>query len=95
VSPHQLSETLNQTIGRNFNEYVNDFRVEEAKALLLDPAYRHYSILAVAYEVGFPSKSVFYKVFKDRTSQSPTGYIKAKETLGNAESVEKEGHGGK
>lgn len=76
VSPHQLSETLNQAIGKNFNEYVNDFRVEEAKALLVHPAYRHYSILAVAYEAGFPSKSVFYKVFKDKTGHSPSAYIK-------------------
>lgn len=82
-APHQVTETLNRLIGQNFTEYLNNFRVEEFKRLLEQPVYRDYSILALAFEVGFNSKATFNAAFKKITHQTPSEYRRnlAKETL--------------
>jgi AraC-like DNA-binding protein len=52
-------------------DFINTYRVEEAKKRLIDPAKKHYSILAIAEEVGFNSKSAFNLVFKKYTTHDP------------------------
>ena len=74
VPPHQLSQAINQTAGTNFFSLVNTYRVEAVKGRLIDPAYAHYSILGIANECGFRSKSSFNKIFKEITGETPSVY---------------------
>lgn len=76
-APHQVTETLNRLIGQSFSEYLNNFRVEEFKRLLTQKKYQNYSILALAFEVGFNSKATFNAAFKKFTKQTPSQYRKS------------------
>ncbi len=71
---HKLTEVLNTEIGKNFYRFVNEYRVEEIKSMLSNPAYNHYSIEAIGYECGFNSKSAFFSVFKNLTGMTPAQY---------------------
>jgi AraC-like DNA-binding protein len=72
VPKYQLTEVLNSVIGKNFFQFVNEYRVEAVKKMLVKKP--HYSIEAVGYECGFNSKSSFYTVFKNLTGQTPMQY---------------------
>lgn len=74
LSRHSLTEVLNIEIGKNFYQFVNEYRVGEVKAKLFNPEYSHFSIDAIGYECGFNSKSSFYAVFKNTTALTPTQY---------------------
>jgi len=74
VSPHNLSEVINGRLGTSFHDLVNGFRVEEAKRRLRDPDLAHQTILAVALESGFRSKSTFNKIFKRFTGVTPSHF---------------------
>ena len=73
-SKHDLSEHINQGLGINFNEYINQFRVGEVKSALKDPDKSHLSLVAIAIDSGFNSKATFNRVFKKITGQSPSQY---------------------
>lgn len=75
VSPHTLSQLLNTHIQKSFSEYINEFRLVEAKRKLIDPAYNNYTILSIAYESGFQSKSSFQRLFKKYTGKTPSQFI--------------------
>ena len=76
VTPHHLSQVLNGTLGKSFHDFVNEFRVEEAKRRLRDPAQAGRSVLEIAFESGFNTKSAFYDVFRRQTGTTPTAYRK-------------------
>ncbi len=76
VHPNKLSWILNEKLGRNFNEYINELRLEIFKEKALDKNYAHLSILGLAYESGFTSKSVFNDYFKKKTGHTPKAWIK-------------------
>jgi AraC-like DNA-binding protein len=76
VSRHRLSQVINQKLGKNFNDFVNEYRVEEAKKLLVSPESHYLTNLAIAFEVGFNSKSTFYTVFKKNTGLTPSEFTK-------------------
>ncbi|MBL8172151.1 MAG: AraC family transcriptional regulator, partial [Acidobacteria bacterium] len=59
---------------QSFTDLINAYRVEDAKRRLLDPTWKHYSILAIAEEAGFSSKSTFNAVFKKHTGQTPSEF---------------------
>lgn len=69
VSPHQLSQILNERLHATFTNFVNDYRVEAARALLLEEPER--SVLSIALAVGFNSKSAFNRAFQRRYRQTP------------------------
>jgi AraC-like DNA-binding protein len=71
---HQLSYTINNGFNENFFIFVNQFRIEEAKKLLLDPEMNYLSILGIGFEVGFKSKTVFNTTFKKITGITPTEF---------------------
>jgi AraC-like DNA-binding protein len=73
VPKYQLTEVLNTSIGKNFFQFVNGYRVEAVKAMLTDEKTL-YSIEAIGYECGFSSKSSFFTVFKNLTGQTPLEY---------------------
>ncbi len=74
LSPHLLSQLLNEHVGENFAQFVNRHRIEEAKAQLVDPALQHFTIAAIAEEVGFNSTSAFNAAFKKITGATPSQY---------------------
>ncbi|UOQ52039.1 helix-turn-helix domain-containing protein [Hymenobacter cellulosivorans] len=76
---HRLSQVLNEQLGKNFYDFVNEYRVEEVKHLLRDPRYAHYSTLGIAEEAGFNSKATFNAVFKKITGVTPSEYAKQSE----------------
>jgi AraC-like DNA-binding protein len=72
----ELSILINHYVGKHFFDFINDFRIEEAKSILENPANKALTILEVLYQVGFNSKSSFYTSFKKVTNQTPTEYRK-------------------
>lgn len=75
ISVNHLSQVINEQLGINFFDFVNGYRVEEVKRLLNDPEYKQYTLLTVAYDSGFNSKSSFNNIFKKVTGLTPTNYI--------------------
>jgi AraC-like DNA-binding protein len=71
LSPSVLSKVINAGCGQNFNDFVNTYRVEEARRKLADARFSHYSLVGVALESGFNSKSTFNRVFKKLTGLAP------------------------
>lgn len=78
IPSNQLSKVINTGFGKNFNDYINEYRVEEVKSALSNPEYSHYSILGIAYECGFNSKATFNRVFKKLTGNSPSQFMNNK-----------------
>ncbi len=74
ISSKQLSQVINQIENKNYSEYIAAYRVEEAKRLLADPAYKNYKIAAIAYESGFNSISSFNLAFKKQTKKTAMAY---------------------
>ncbi|GAA4380134.1 AraC family transcriptional regulator [Hymenobacter koreensis] len=67
-----LSKVINAGFGQNFNDFVNGYRVNEAERLLADSRFQHYSLVAIALESGFNSKSTFNRVFKKLKNETPS-----------------------
>ncbi|MDX2069482.1 MAG: helix-turn-helix domain-containing protein [Haliscomenobacter sp.] len=79
VKEYRLRQTINQHLGyRNFNEYINGFRIQEACKILTDPAKQHLTILEIAYDLGFASLAPFNKVFKETTGMPPSEWRRSK-----------------
>lgn len=76
IPAHYLSQVINEKLKCNFLDFINGYRVAEARQKLIDPNLRHYTIMAIAYEAGFNSKSTFYSVFKKQTGMTPSQYRK-------------------
>ena len=74
ITPHYLSQVINEQFKVNFFEYINQFRVEEVKARINNPKYKSFSLLGIAVDSGFNSKSAFNRVFKKFTNQTPSQY---------------------
>lgn len=73
ISTHHLSYVINTGFKKNFFQYVNEYRIEYAKQLLKDTQSK-LSILGIAYESGFNSKTSFNTTFKKLTNQTPSEY---------------------
>jgi AraC-like DNA-binding protein len=76
ISGHHLSQVINEKCGQNFFEYINGYRVEEAKTLLLDSNKDHLSVAAIGYEAGFNSITSFNTIFKRLTNTTPSRFRK-------------------
>lgn len=76
ITRSQLSQVINSGIGNNFYDFINKYRVEEVKRLMTDPQKNHFSLLGVALEAGFKSKSTFNLIFKRFTGITPSEYRK-------------------
>jgi AraC-like DNA-binding protein len=71
IPKYQLTEVLNTVIGKNFFQFVNEYRVEAVKLKLSDTKNDIFSIEAIGYDCGFSSKSSFFSVFKNIAGQTP------------------------
>jgi len=76
IHPNQVSWLINKTIEKNFNEFINHYRVEHFKVLAMDSANQHISLIGLAYESGFNSKTVFNTFFKKEVGLTPSQFLK-------------------
>ncbi len=76
TNPSILSAVINATLGKNFNDFVNEYRVDAVKKMLKDPAASHYSLLGIGLECGFNSKSTFNRVFKKIVGIAPGDFAR-------------------
>ncbi|NQX40822.1 AraC-type DNA-binding protein [Pedobacter steynii] len=76
VHPGLLSQVLNAEEQKSFYDYINEHRVNEFKVLVGLPENRNFTILAIAFDCGFNSKSSFNRNFKKITQLSPSAYVK-------------------
>ena len=79
--PNKLSQVINTYEGKNFHDYINSRRVELFLKLVENPENRKYTILSLAFDCGFNSKSSFNKHFKKITNQTPSVYINSIENI--------------
>ena len=76
ISSYHISEVLNETLGKNFYDFVNSYRIEAVKTKIMDPSERHKKLIALAYEVGFNSKTTFNNAFKKHGGMTPSQFRK-------------------
>lgn len=72
ISSHQLSQLLNDNLGKSFAAYINEYRIAEACKMIVND--QGIKLEAIGYEVGFNSKSTFYTAFKKHQNTTPTRY---------------------
>lgn len=74
-NPSIVSRMVNQGFGINFNDFVNQFRIEAVKEKLAGGEHKRQTLLSIAYECGFNSKATFNRAFKKATGKNPKEYI--------------------
>lgn len=77
ITSHQLSQIINDEFKSNFYDFINSYRIEEAKKRLL--SHPHYSLSAIADDCGFNSYVSFYRVFKKQIGKTPSDFLKESE----------------
>lgn len=78
ISTGYLSQIVNAITGDNFANYINQYRVEAVKEMILNAEYENYNLLTMGLESGFTSKTTFYSAFKKVTGQTPNEYRNSK-----------------
>ena len=81
ISTNMLSQIINEYLNQNFFDLINQYRVEEAKQMLSDPKHQHYTLLRIAFDVGFNNKTSFNNFFKKITGMTPSEF--RRKTKGN------------
>ncbi|WP_143569822.1 helix-turn-helix domain-containing protein [Tenacibaculum agarivorans] len=81
ISKGYLSQLINSHTDKNFNDYINELRVNTAKEKLIDSLYQNYTVEAIGLECGFKSKSNFYGAFKKFTALTPNQFKKKNSQL--------------
>jgi AraC-like DNA-binding protein len=76
IPKHHLTYIINTGLHKNFFNFINEYRVEEFKRRALDPENDHLTLLAIAFDCGFSSKSSFHNIFKNVTGQTPSEFKK-------------------
>jgi len=77
ISTHYLSQIINEKFHLNFFDFINQYRVEEVKVRINNSEFKNYSLLGIALDSGFNSKSAFNRIFKKFTNQTPSQYKSA------------------
>jgi len=76
ISSGYLSSLISQTSYLNFSTFINHYRIEDAKYMILNPDFDKYSLLAIGLEAGFKSKTTYYKAFKKELKMTPNQFKK-------------------
>jgi YesN/AraC family two-component response regulator len=76
ISVGYLSQIISEQSEKKIPDYLNYYRTEEVKKMLLDPDFDRYSLLAIGLEAGFNSKTAFYTAFKKETGTTPATFKK-------------------
>lgn len=79
IHPNKLSWLINENLGKNFNEYINNWRLTAFQQKALNPENSNITLLGLAYESGFNSKSVFNEFFKRATGLTPRAWLKSRQ----------------
>jgi AraC-like DNA-binding protein/lipoprotein NlpI len=79
IHPNKLSWLINENLSKNFNEYINSWRLTAFQQKALDPENSNITLLGLAYESGFNSKSVFNEFFKRSTGLTPRAWLKSRQ----------------
>lgn len=74
IPSHYLSQIINEKMNCSFLDFINSYRVEEAKKMLAKDSSKQFTILSIAYDAGFNSKSTFYTAFKKHTNLTPSKF---------------------
>jgi AraC-like DNA-binding protein len=74
IPSHHLSRVINEQFGVNFFDFINQYRIEEVKSKIDNPEFENYSLLGIAFDSGFNTKSAFNRVFKKMTGFTPSEY---------------------
>lgn len=82
IPPNYLSQIINEREEKNFYNFVNSFRLAAFKKMIKDQKNEQFTLLALAYDCGFSSKSSFNRYFKKNTGQTPSEFVKS--TLGHS-----------
>jgi len=77
IPKHHLTQAMNTELGKNFYAYINELRVKKFMEMVVDPRFKDYTFLAIAFECGFNSKSTFNSVFKRITNFTPSEYLQS------------------
>ena len=77
LQPRLLSNIINRHFDCNFFEFINSYRVEEAKRMLADKQHADKTMLDIMLDVGFNSKATFNTLFKKKSGMTPSGYRKS------------------
>jgi AraC-like DNA-binding protein len=75
LPPKTISAVLNQHLQKSFSEFINEYRVEEVKKRLREPAHQHLTISGIALDSGFNSQATFQRTFKQMTGVSPRQFL--------------------
>ena len=78
INFRDLSVLINQNLKQHFFDFVNEYRIEDAKEILKNPTKKEFTVLEILYEVGFNSKSSFNTAFKKHTGLTPTQFRNTK-----------------
>ena len=76
ISRQNLSQIINTGQKKNFYKLINEFRVEEVEKKLANQECKDLTLLGIAFDCGFNSKTTFNRIFKENTGMTPTAYIK-------------------
>lgn len=76
IPKHHLTYIINTGLKKNFFNFINEYRVEEFKRRATESEYDHLTLIAIAFDCGFNSKSSFHNIFKNITGQTPSEYKK-------------------
>ncbi len=74
--PNNVSQVLNDVFKKNFYDFINFYRIEDAKVFLKSPDFKNFTITAIGFEVGFNSKTAFYSAFKKFADTTPAQFQK-------------------
>ncbi len=74
ISRHYITQVLNEKHGKNFFTFINEYRVKDVISRFKDPKNNHFTILAIAFDAGFNSKTTFNSIFKNLTGVTPSEY---------------------
>jgi AraC-like DNA-binding protein len=75
MNAYILSKVINDGFNKNFFDFINSYRIDEFKQLLQTSKYQNYTLLSIAFEVGFNSKTAFNRSFKKLTNKTPSEYF--------------------
>lgn len=79
IPSHHISQALNQILNQGFSDFINKYRVREVRYMLENDALQKYTLMAIARQCGFNSKTSFYRIFKKFTGKTPVDYLSSLE----------------
>jgi len=81
---HELSRVINTVFKKSFNDFINEYRVRDVVARMQDPAFDNMTLLGMAFEAGFNSKSTFNRAFRQVTGKTPAEFKNDLENKGSS-----------